>query len=82
MEHQVPELVEFATGIMTMNSGDLLSCGTNHEGLGNLQDGETCVIQGEGIGNFTIHVTDPLNREWERGIYQGENTTYRGPATT
>jgi len=82
MEHQVPELVEFATGIMTMNSGDLLSCGTNHEGLGNLQDGETCVIEGEGIGSFTINVTDPLKREWERGIYQGQNSTYRGPATT
>ena len=79
MEHRVPELVEFATGIMTMNSGDILSCGTNHEGLGNLQDGETCVIEGEGIGSFTIHVVDPLKREWERGIYMGENSTYRGP---
>lgn len=78
MEHLIPELVEFSTGIMTMNSGDVLSCGTNHEGLGNLQDGETCVIQGEGIGSFTIHVADPLKRTWERGIYKGENTTYRG----
>jgi 2-keto-4-pentenoate hydratase/2-oxohepta-3-ene-1,7-dioic acid hydratase in catechol pathway len=78
MEHRVPELVEFATGIMAMNSGDVLSCGTNHEGLGNLQDGETCVIKGEGIGSFSITVSDPLKRTWERGIYKGENTTYRG----
>ncbi|MDA0797581.1 MAG: fumarylacetoacetate hydrolase family protein [Chloroflexi bacterium] len=78
MEHRVPELVEFATGIMTMNSGDVLSCGTNHEGLGNLQDGETCVIEGEGIGSFSITVSDPLKRKWERGIYKGENTTSRG----
>ena len=41
MEHLVPELVEFATRIMTLNSGDLIACGTNHEGLGALQDGET-----------------------------------------
>ena len=41
MEHRVPELVEFATTVMTMNSGDLIACGTNHEGLGALQDGET-----------------------------------------
>ena len=34
MEHRVPELVEFATSIMTLNTGDVLSCGTNHEGLG------------------------------------------------
>ena len=40
MEHLVPELVEFATAIMTLNSGDVIACGTNHEGLGPLQDGE------------------------------------------
>ena len=78
MEHRVPELIEFATGIMTMNSGDVLSCGTNHEGLGNLQEGETCVIESKSIGSFSFTVTDPLKREWERGIYKGENSTYRG----
>ena len=75
MEHRVPELVEFATNIMTMNSGDVLSCGTNHEGLGPLQDGETGVIEIQDIGRMTIHVADPLKREWERGIYMGENST-------
>ena len=78
MEHRVPELIEFATGIMTMNSGDVLSCGTNHEGLGNLQEGESCVIESKSIGSFSFTVTDPLKREWERGIYKGENSTYRG----
>ena len=75
MEHRVPELVEFATNIMTMNSGDILSCGTNHEGLGPLQDGETGEIEIQSIGRMTIHVSDPLKREWERGIYMGENST-------
>ena len=79
MEHRVPELIEFATGIMTMNSGDVLSCGTNHEGLGNLQEGETCVIASKSFGSFSFIVTDPLKRKWERGIYKGENSTYRGP---
>ncbi|MDE2969215.1 MAG: fumarylacetoacetate hydrolase family protein [Chloroflexota bacterium] len=76
MEHRVPELVEFATNIMTMNSGDVLSCGTNHEGLGPLQDGETGEIEIQDIGRMTIHVSDPLKREWERGIYMGENSTH------
>src|SRR5688572_14362690 len=40
MEHPVPALVEFASTIMTLNSGDVIACGTNHEGLGPLQDGE------------------------------------------
>ena len=45
MEHRVPELVEFASSIMTLNSGDLIACGTNHEGLGALQDGERVEIE-------------------------------------
>jgi 2-keto-4-pentenoate hydratase/2-oxohepta-3-ene-1,7-dioic acid hydratase in catechol pathway len=38
-QHRVPELVEFATTIMTVNSGDVIACGTNQEGLGPIQDG-------------------------------------------
>ena len=78
MEHRVPELVEFATGIMTMNSGDILSCGTNHEGRGALQDGETVEIEIERIGRMSLTVSDPLRRTWERGVYRGEGSTYRG----
>jgi 2-keto-4-pentenoate hydratase/2-oxohepta-3-ene-1,7-dioic acid hydratase in catechol pathway len=75
MEHPVPELVEWATTIMTMNSGDVIACGTNHEGLGPLQDGEFCEIELEKIGRMAIHVRDPLKRQWERGIYMGPNST-------
>jgi len=75
MEHRVPELVEFATTIMTMNSGDLIACGTNHEGLGALQDGETVEIEIERIGKMTLKVSDPLNRKWKRGIYMGIDST-------
>jgi 2-keto-4-pentenoate hydratase/2-oxohepta-3-ene-1,7-dioic acid hydratase in catechol pathway len=75
MEHRVPELVEFATKIMTLHSGDLISCGTNHEGLGNLQDGETVEIEIEWIGRMALKVSDPLKRTWDRGVYLGENST-------
>ena len=75
MEHMVPELVEFASTIMTLHDGDILACGTNHEGLGPLQDGEVCEFELEKIGRMTIHVRDPLKRQWERGIYMGENST-------
>ena len=63
---------------MTMNTGDVLSCGTNHEGLGPLQDGETAEIEIEGVGRMAVTVSDPLARTWERGIYMGEGSTYRG----
>lgn len=76
MEHRVPELIEFASTIMTLNNGDLISCGTNHEGLGPLQDGERVRIEIHGIGAMELSVEDPLKRSWERGIYQGEDSTY------
>lgn len=77
MEHRVSELVSFATSIMTLRSGDIISCGTNHEGLGPMQDGEECVIEIEKIGRMRVHVRDPLKRKWERGIYLGPESTAR-----
>ncbi len=75
MEHRVPELVEFASSIMTLNSGDLIACGTNHEGLGALQDGESVEIEVERVGRMRLNVVDPLKRSWERGIYMGADST-------
>ena len=76
MEHLVPELVEWASTIMTLNSGDLIACGTNHEGLGAVQDGETVEIEIIGIGRMSLKVRDPLKRKWERGIYMGVDSTH------
>lgn len=75
MEHTVPEIVEFITTIMTMNNGDVVACGTNHEGLGFIQDGETLRMKIHGIGEFSVNVRDPLKRSWERGVYMGEGST-------
>ena len=75
MEHRVPELVGFASAIMTLNTGDLIACGTNHEGLGALQNGEKVEIEIERIGRMSLNVVDPLKRSWERGIYMGADST-------
>ena len=75
MEHRVGELIAFATTVMTLNSGDIISCGTNHEGLGALQDGETVELEIEKIGRMSLTVSDPLKRSWERGVYMGPNST-------
>lgn len=75
MEHQVPEIVAFASSIMTLNSGDVLACGTNHEGLGAVQDGERLVVEIGGIGRMGVTVSDPLRRTWERGVYLGADST-------
>lgn len=75
MEHRVPELIEFASKLMTLNTGDLISCGTNHEGLGALQDDEVVEIEIRGIGRMSLNVVDPLKRTWERGTYMGVDST-------
>ena len=74
MEHRVPELVEFASRTLTLRSGDLICCGTNHEGLGPVQDGETLDMLIHGIGRLSVTVEDPLRRSWERGIYMGSDS--------
>ena len=76
MEHPVPELVEWASAIMTLNSGDVIGCGTNHEGLGPLQDGDRAEIEIAGVGSMEIDVADPLGRSWERGVYMGRDSTH------
>lgn len=75
MEHLVPELVEFASTIMTLSSGDVIACGTNHEGLGPLQDGEVVDFEIQHIGRMRLNVVDPLKRTWEKGIYMGADST-------
>jgi 2-keto-4-pentenoate hydratase/2-oxohepta-3-ene-1,7-dioic acid hydratase in catechol pathway len=75
MEHRVPELIEWASTILTLNSGDIISCGTNHEGLGMLQDGETVEIEVQHVGRMSLKVRDPLKRKWERGVYMGADST-------
>lgn len=75
MEHRVPALVAFVTKIMTVQSGDLIACGTNHEGLGAVQDGETLEMDIQHVGRFKVTVQDPLKRTWERGVYMGEDST-------
>jgi 2-keto-4-pentenoate hydratase/2-oxohepta-3-ene-1,7-dioic acid hydratase in catechol pathway len=76
MEHPVPELIEYASRTLTLRTGDLIACGTNHEGLGPVQDGETLELEIHGIGRFAVHVSDPLKRTWERGIYMGVDSTH------
>jgi 2-keto-4-pentenoate hydratase/2-oxohepta-3-ene-1,7-dioic acid hydratase in catechol pathway len=75
MEHPVGEVVAFATTVMTLHTGDVIACGTNHEGLGALQDGDAVTIAIDGIGEMSLSVADPLRRSWPRGIYDGADST-------
>jgi len=68
MEYSVPEVVAFASRYMTLLPGDAICCGTNHLGLGPLQDGEMCEMEIERIGKFGFRISDPSKRTWSVGV--------------
>jgi 2-keto-4-pentenoate hydratase/2-oxohepta-3-ene-1,7-dioic acid hydratase in catechol pathway len=76
MEHRVPELVAWASARVPLTDGDVIACGTNHEGLGALQDGEAVTQTIGGVGSLSVFVHDALKRRWERGVYLGADSTH------
>ena len=67
MAHKIPECIEFASAVMELNVGDIISTGTNHQNLGAIQDGDRIGMDIEGIGALEVLVSDPARREWARG---------------
>jgi 2-keto-4-pentenoate hydratase/2-oxohepta-3-ene-1,7-dioic acid hydratase in catechol pathway len=70
MEYSIVEVLAFISSYMTLVPGDVILCGTNHQGLGAMQDGDQVVMTIEGIGTLAVSVRDPLRREWPRGVDQ------------
>lgn len=68
MAHKIPELIAFASWVCTLEPGDVIATGTNHQGIGPVQDGETVTIEIERIGRFSVKVSDPLKRSWPKAI--------------
>jgi 2-keto-4-pentenoate hydratase/2-oxohepta-3-ene-1,7-dioic acid hydratase in catechol pathway len=68
MERPVQELMTYISSVTTLHPGDAICCGTNHQGLGSVQDGDEMVTSVSGVGSFTVHIKDEHDREWQRGI--------------
>jgi 2-keto-4-pentenoate hydratase/2-oxohepta-3-ene-1,7-dioic acid hydratase in catechol pathway len=68
MEYSVVEVLAYISGFMTLVPGDVIMCGTQHQGLGAMQDGDKVEMTIEGIGSLAVDVLDPLQREWQRGV--------------
>lgn len=68
MEYSVPEILAFISSYMTLVPGDVILCGTNHQGLGALQNGDQVEMTIAGIGTLPVSVRDAQRREWSRGI--------------
>lgn len=68
MEYSVAEVLAFISSYMTLVPGDVILCGTQHQGLGALQDGDRAEMTIDGVGTLAVDVRDPQKREWPRGI--------------
>jgi hypothetical protein len=55
---------------MTLVPGDVLLCGTNHQGLGPLQHGDQVSMTIDGVGTLEVSVQDDQRREWPREVDQ------------
>ncbi|HAX25254.1 MAG TPA: hypothetical protein DCX80_09470 [Chloroflexi bacterium] len=80
MEYSVVEILAYISGYMTLVPGDVILCGTNHQGIGPLQDGDQVRMEIEGIGTLEVGVSDPLKREWPRGVDTEMAARVRGTA--
>lgn len=83
--HSIAESIAWATAITPVEPGDVLYMGTNHQGLGAMQDGDHIEMEISRVGRLTINVTDPLKRRWPRGIdeatAEGVRTGSGGPGS-
>lgn len=68
MDRRIPECIEYVSSVSTLLPGDILLLGTNHQGIGPLQDGDTATMDVDEIGALSFHVSDPLRRSWPRQV--------------
>ena len=78
LAHSIQESIAWATAITPVQPGDVLYMGTNHQGLGALQDGDDVAMEIGGIGRLTFNVSDPSKRKWARGVDEVTAQDVRG----
>ena len=83
--HSIAESIAWATAITPVEPGDVLFMGTNHQGLGAMQDGDKIEMEISRIGRFEVNVVDPSKRRWPRGVdeatAEGVRTGSGGPGS-
>ena len=66
MANDIPRIIEWVSWITTLQAGDIVAAGTNHQGLSGIQNGDRIELETDGLGKLTVHVRDDLGREWDR----------------
>ena len=65
MEHSIKYVIAALSHVMSLKPGDVILAGTNHSGLGPLQDGDFAEIEIDGLGRQGQHVSDQYGRSWD-----------------
>ena len=69
MAHPIRELISEFSKVTTLEPGDVIATGVNHQQIGPVQDGDTIRMEIAELGpGLVIHISDPQGREWPRGI--------------
>lgn len=79
MANSVAKLIEHASSITTLRPGDVLATGTNHQGLGALQDGDKVSLRIADWPALEFSVRDPDKRSWPRGVDEATAERARTP---
>ncbi|MQG19081.1 MAG: fumarylacetoacetate hydrolase family protein [SAR202 cluster bacterium] len=66
MGRSVNEVLEFASWVTTLQAGDVVSTGTNHTGLGPIQNGDQIEMEITGLEKLKVSVVDKWNRSWPK----------------
>jgi 2-keto-4-pentenoate hydratase/2-oxohepta-3-ene-1,7-dioic acid hydratase in catechol pathway len=68
MARKVPQVIEIFSNLMRLEPGDILATGTNHLGLGPMQDGDEVTLEIGNLGKLTVKVKDTVSpaRTWVR----------------
>lgn len=78
MANRIPALIAFASSVTTLEPGDIIACGTNHQGLGPVQDGDRVRLEVEHVGTLEVTVRDDQKRTWAREIDEAMAARVRG----
>ena len=69
MAHPIRELISEFSKITTLEPGDVIATGVNHQQIGAVQDGDRLRMEIEGLGPpLRLQISDPMKRQWPRGI--------------
>jgi len=66
MAYDIARCIEFITSVQTLEPGDVIAAGTDHQGLHPFQDGDSIEMECDGLGRLRIRVRDELKRTWAR----------------